>query len=308
MPTPHERLDELAAALERTMRADGAWTDPPPPLQPFRLPFAMDSMPFEHWLQLVLVPRMREIAATGAPLPMRNELAAHAARELDGRDDLHGVVDVLRAIDDLCPAPPTGTSHDNRRLGVGLALILLVGAWAFVAVWVGERAASASTALFPARVLQTYTGSIAPDTEFRPLRITVVATVAPDGSLRVTEGDVLALRSLATMNRGPTGALRFLGTRPPTAARIVDWLANVGVTRGPAAERAANEALQVVAAAVAARTRGELHDRPRARAPVESDALVELPPTTPGWVAPVLTVIVLLGGAIPITTRLLRFC
>jgi uncharacterized protein YqcC (DUF446 family) len=256
MSTAHERLATLADTLARTMRELGAWSEPPPPLLPFRLPFAMDSMPFEHWLQLVLVPRMREIAASGAPLPPRSGLAAHAVRELDGRDEMQPLIDVLHAIDDTCPPPPAAAG-DARRLGAGLALLVLLGAWTGVSLWVATHAAGAATGLFPATVIQSYLGSIAPDTEFRPLRITVTATVAGDGTLRATEGELVVLRSLATMGRGPTGPFRFLVAKPPTPPHVVDWLANVGVTRGADAERAAAEALAVVAAAAAARTRSD---------------------------------------------------
>jgi hypothetical protein len=88
---------------------------------------------------------------------------------------------------------------------------------------------------------------------------------------------------------------------------VVDWLANVGVTRGADAERAAAEALAVVAAAAAARTRSELHDAPPARAPVEADPLLDLMPMTPGWVTPLVMLAVFLAGAVPITTGVLRF-
>src|SRR5262245_1291734 len=93
-------LAALADELERTMRAIGAWSEPAPPLVPFTKPFAMDTMPLEHWLQLVLVPRMRAIAADGEPMPPRSDLAAHAVREFDGEEDrMRPLFDVLRRID-----------------------------------------------------------------------------------------------------------------------------------------------------------------------------------------------------------------
>jgi uncharacterized protein YqcC (DUF446 family) len=305
MVTGHDDLAALADRLERTMHDVDAWSEPPPPLRPFRMPFAMDSMPFEHWLQLVLLPRLREIAKSGAPLPSRSGLAAHAVREFDGRDEMQLLIDVLDAIDETCPPAPTATRRDTRRLGAGIASILLIGAWAVVAIWVGLHIGDAATVLFPATVVQTYTGSIAPDPEFRPLRITISAAVAGDGTLRATDGDFLVLRSLATMGRGPTGPLRFLVTKPPTTAHVVDWLANVGVARGPAAERVATQALAVVTAAVAARSRDALHDGPPG-SPVGADPLIEVAPHTPGWVMPLVSVAVLLAGALPITTGLAR--
>jgi uncharacterized protein YqcC (DUF446 family) len=222
MATAHQRLAALADDLEQAMRAASAWTEPPPPLRPFQMPFAMDAMPFEHWLQLVLVPRMRELATTRGPLPMRSNLAPHAVREWDGRDDVGPLVDVLRELDALCPAPGPGARlGEGRRLAAGVALILLLTGWAVVALQV--------------------------------------------------------------------------------ATYVAAWLAPYGAEPGPA-ERAAHEALAIVDAAVKAATREALH----AAAPTD-EALVEVMPMTPGWVAPVLMVAVFFLGAIPITWSLLRW-
>ena len=306
MTTP-DGIIALADALERTMRERHAWTEPPPDLKPFRSPFAMDSMPFEHWLQLVLVPRLREVAAGGAPLPPRSGLAAHAVQAFDGRDDMLPLIDALRAIDAACPAPPSRESVANRRLGASVALVLVAGAWAAVALRVATRAEDAARVLFPATVVQTYTGSAAPDPDFRPLRITVTATVAGDGALRATEGELVALRSPATVSRGPTGPFRFLLRAPPTVGHVVDWLANLGVARGPTAERAATEALDAVTSAAAAHTRAELHDGAATRARVHPDDLLEIPPQRPQWIAAAVTIVVFLAGAVPLTRGLVRW-
>jgi uncharacterized protein YqcC (DUF446 family) len=101
MSASRAEIEAVADEVERTMRALGVWSDPPPPLVPFQAPFGMDVMPFEHWIQLVLVPRMREIAATGASLPASSHLAAHAVREFDGRYDMAPLIDVLRRVDGL---------------------------------------------------------------------------------------------------------------------------------------------------------------------------------------------------------------
>ncbi len=296
----------LADALERTMRDLHAWTEPPPDVRPFRLPFAMDSMPFEHWLQLVLVPRLRDIAAGRGTLPPRSGLAGHAVRELDGRDDMQPLIDVLRAFDDACPVPTPPATAARRRLGALIALLGLLGVWVALTLWIAAHADGVARAIFPATVVQSYTGSAPPDPDFRPIRITVTATVAGDGALRPNEGELVALRTPATASRGPTGPFRFLLRAPPTVGHVVDWLANLGVARGAMAEHAASEALTAVAAAAAAHTRAELHDGAAAQAGVHADDLLEIPPETPSWVAPVVTIAAFLAGAVPITRRLLR--
>ena len=300
MADRHHRIGALAEDLEKAMRDLGAWTEPAPPLRPFTMPFAMDSMPFEHWLQLVLVPRMREIAATAEPLPMRSNLAPHAVREWDGRDDVGPIVDVLRALDELCPPARGETRGDGRRLAAGVALILGLAAWAVVAIEIATHVASAVSSAYPALVIQTFSGAIAPGPDLRPLRVTVTAA-AENETLRPKMTELIVLRSMATMRNGPTAPMRFTSTAPPTVADVVAWLSGYGA-EPTAAERAAGEALAIIDAAVKARTRPELH----AVAPT-AEELLEVLPATPGWVAPALTVVVFLLGAVPITWSLVRW-
>ncbi|MEO6028512.1 MAG: YqcC family protein, partial [Candidatus Binatia bacterium] len=239
--TPHDRLAALAEQVERTMRDLGAWSDPAPPLLSFNLPFAMDTMPFEHWLQLVLVPRMREIAAAREPLPASSGLAAHAVREFDGQDEMNPLVGVLRAIDDLCPAAPWQAGQPvvgARRLALGVALILLLTGWGVVAVTLTNRLAPALTVASP-MVLQTFAGSVAPGDDFQPLRITVTALAEDEHAIRPSDASFTLLRSMRTMTRGPTAPFDFTMSERPTEAAVLDWLADHGVDEHAAPAHAA---------------------------------------------------------------------
>jgi uncharacterized protein YqcC (DUF446 family) len=312
MASGHSRLAALADDLERTMRAIGAWTDPPPPLVPFSQPFAMDTMPFEHWLQLVLVPRMREIAASGEPLPMRSNLAPHAVREFDGDEDeerMAPLFDVLRAIDEVCPPPRApGKFQDPRRVTAGGILIVFGLAWLPIAFQIGNVGARVATNLFPARVFQTWTGTVAPGRDFQPLRITVAAEVDDAGTLNLRDGNLVLIRSMATMGSGPTAPLRFRATGPPAPTDVSAWLGNYGVPPGPLADDAIAEALAVLGAANTATTRDGLHgvkvDRP---VQPQADALLEVRPQAPAWVEIGVTIAALLAGLLPILTGVLRY-
>ena len=316
MADAHHRFAALADDVERTMRMLGAWSDPAPPLVPFRRPFAMDAMPFEHWLQLVLVPRMREIAAGRAELPASSNLAGHAVREFDGRDDLTPLVDVLRAIDALSPDAPLFMSQPasrpavglGRRPGLAIALVVLVSAWAFVAVALATRLAPFLPFLTHPRAFQSFTGSAAPGVDFQPLRITVTALVDDADAIRPTDASLLVIRSMRTMTRGPTAPFDFTMNERPTEAAVLEWLADYGVDRhASAAHAAAAEALAVVATAAKARTVDALHVLPVGVHPgVHADELLRVGPQQSHWVELLLTAALVLAGGLPIAAAVVR--
>jgi len=309
MASSHSRLAALADDLERTMRAIGAWSDPAPALVPFSQPFAMDTMPFEHWLQLVLVPRLREIAASSEPLPMRSNLAPHAVREFDGDEErMAPLFAVLRRIDEVCPAPVAPLAGDPRRARAAVAFVVPVLLWTMIAFQIGTWGAQVATNIFPARVFQTWTGTIAPGRDFQPLRITVAAEVTGAGTLNLRDGNLVVIRSMATMGNGPTAPLRFRATTPPAPADVTAWLATYGVPPSPTADEAVAEALAVLRAANTATTPATLHDvRVDWPAQPKPDALVAVEPQTPQWVEIGVTLIALLAGLIPISIAVVRY-
>jgi uncharacterized protein YqcC (DUF446 family) len=98
-----EEYAAVAEALERALRDTGQWTDErPPPFDPAdAAPFGGGVMPFTHWLQWVLLERLRGVAAGTEEPPGSSQVAAYAVRELDGQVDLDAVVGVLHDIDAL---------------------------------------------------------------------------------------------------------------------------------------------------------------------------------------------------------------
>lgn len=77
---------EWADRIEAALKADGLWSDQPPPPEAFefRQAFAMDTMAFTQWLQYVFLQRIRQIVAERGEFPRSSMVAAQAARELDG--------------------------------------------------------------------------------------------------------------------------------------------------------------------------------------------------------------------------------
>ncbi|ROL76819.1 YqcC family protein [Pseudomonas vranovensis] len=57
--------------IEHELRAQGWWSDvsPTPQALASSVPFAVDSMSFDLWLQWIFLPKMKEILEKGLPLP-----------------------------------------------------------------------------------------------------------------------------------------------------------------------------------------------------------------------------------------------
>src|SRR5690606_28188329 len=61
----------LLDALETELKQQYLWCMAPadPKAMASTMPFCYDTMPLEHWLQDVFLPRMRDLLVTGSPLP-----------------------------------------------------------------------------------------------------------------------------------------------------------------------------------------------------------------------------------------------
>ncbi|HEX8599819.1 MAG TPA: YqcC family protein [Chloroflexia bacterium] len=88
-------------AIEAEMKRIGMWSAQPPPPEAlnFRVAFAMDTMPFVHWLQFVFIPRVQEIIATEGDFPPGSQVGAQAVREFDGINEASGLVSLLSDFD-----------------------------------------------------------------------------------------------------------------------------------------------------------------------------------------------------------------
>ncbi|MCC6361652.1 MAG: YqcC family protein [Phycisphaerales bacterium] len=152
-------INQLADRLEAELRRLGAWSDTPlpPEKMQFSRAFGGDTMAFEQWIQFVLVARLREIAATGGPLPPSSQLRAYAVREFDGREDeMAALIDLLGAVDDLCPPPrhvPGRAPLSRPPLGTGLLFLLAAGVWAAVSLYAANSIAERIASFQPVRVL-----------------------------------------------------------------------------------------------------------------------------------------------------------
>lgn len=102
MTNASARAAVLADQIEQELRRLACWQAVAIEYDPRRDgPFGMHTMAFEQWLQSVLVPALREIAAGRRPVPPSSHLAPHAVREFDGRDDRDALCELLRQVDAL---------------------------------------------------------------------------------------------------------------------------------------------------------------------------------------------------------------
>ncbi len=290
MSSPDRSVAIVADRVEQTMRRLKVWTVPPPML-PFRQPFAMDAMPFEHWIQLVLVPRLREVASGAQPMPPSSNLAAHAVREFDGRDEMNPLVDALRDVDGLSKSvagPPPTPRMPAFSMIMGLANLGTIFGVVF-SIYVSQWVSRSLAPYFLPRVSTVLFGDIAPDERHSVLRLALDADVGSDQVLKFNNASIL-LNSNSIPRPGVLitlpEPLSFDPAAPPGAAVIRDWLVHAGVDAGSAGARpAAAQVLDLLEVAVATRTRDGLEDLvPSLPAGTPEPQIVDIDAHTPGWI------------------------
>lgn len=92
------KADEIEAELRRLY---GEPRPPTPEQMDFKQAFAMDTMAFAQWVEWVLLPRVRELLDTGAPLPTRSMVGTQAVREFDGDPHAGRLTQLLGQFDAL---------------------------------------------------------------------------------------------------------------------------------------------------------------------------------------------------------------
>lgn len=102
----YQQTQHLLLQLEQALQHCGLWSEVAPAADAFasKAPFCIDSMPFEHWLQWVFLPKMRQLVATRMPLPRQSQILPMAEVAFDGRD-VAEVTALLARFDQLMSAP-----------------------------------------------------------------------------------------------------------------------------------------------------------------------------------------------------------
>jgi uncharacterized protein YqcC (DUF446 family) len=102
----YDRASQYADRIEAELRGIGGWQPLPLPEEAYqsRSAFGGDTMSFYQWLQFVLVPRIRDIAASSGQFPSSSQVGAYAVRELDGVNEASGLISLLSEFDEFIEA------------------------------------------------------------------------------------------------------------------------------------------------------------------------------------------------------------
>ncbi|HKS13793.1 MAG TPA: YqcC family protein [Pseudomonas sp.] len=75
--------------IERELHVRGWWDDQSPSAEALAssVPFAVDSLSFEQWLQWIFLPRMKQILELGHPLPNASGILVMAETVYSNRPD-----------------------------------------------------------------------------------------------------------------------------------------------------------------------------------------------------------------------------
>ncbi|WP_028117280.1 YqcC family protein [Ferrimonas senticii] len=89
--------------IEQQLRQCGRWQTTPPSAEALAstAPFCCDSMPFEQWLQFVLLPRMQALLDSGAALPTAVAIAPMAEYVFGANPDCQTLIAHLAEFDRL---------------------------------------------------------------------------------------------------------------------------------------------------------------------------------------------------------------
>lgn len=90
--------------IEHELRVQGWWSDEPPSEDALAstVPFAVDSMSFEQWLQWIFLARMREILENGFALPQASGILVMAETVyVDRPEESRGLRRLLAEFDQL---------------------------------------------------------------------------------------------------------------------------------------------------------------------------------------------------------------
>jgi uncharacterized protein YqcC (DUF446 family) len=97
-------LGELADEIEEELKRLGQWMPDPPPTGEVLAggAFGASTAAFETWLQTILVPTLRQVAAGQTSIPRTSSIGAFAIREFGGvpvGDERRALLDLIHRVD-----------------------------------------------------------------------------------------------------------------------------------------------------------------------------------------------------------------
>lgn len=93
--------------IELELKFLGLWASEPPPVEALNdpTPFACESMPFEHWLQFILIPKMSVLIEQRDSLPSNIALAPMAEYLWQHRAEMDRLIYLINQLDECLSEP-----------------------------------------------------------------------------------------------------------------------------------------------------------------------------------------------------------
>ena len=109
-----DRIADVLLEVEAALRSGGKWQAVEPPAEALSssVPFCIDTLGFEQWLQWVFLPRMRHILEHGRPLPRKSGILPYAQEYLDKDDPItNGLLRQIGRFDELIAIQSAAIRH-----------------------------------------------------------------------------------------------------------------------------------------------------------------------------------------------------
>ena len=108
------RIADVLLEVEANLRVSGKWEQHRPSESDLTsgIPFCMDTLSFEQWLQWIFLPRMKDTLEAPRPLPQRSAIHSYA-EECLSRDDPSSFVllELMKRFDDLITIQSSVQNH-----------------------------------------------------------------------------------------------------------------------------------------------------------------------------------------------------
>ena len=103
MPRSYKEVEILIIKLEQSLREEMLWSSSAPSVKAFQsiLPFALDTMFFEQWLQYVFIPKMTVIINSKSTLPDNFNLLPMAEQRFGASVNKCKLMEVIKRIDSI---------------------------------------------------------------------------------------------------------------------------------------------------------------------------------------------------------------
>ena len=103
MPRSHKEVEILLIKLEQSLREAMLWSSSVPSVEALKskLPFALDTLFFEQWLQFVFIPKMTVIVNAKSALPENVKLLPMAEQCFGATDNKPKLMEVIKQIDSI---------------------------------------------------------------------------------------------------------------------------------------------------------------------------------------------------------------